>query len=377
MFEELVERQKKLTERLQKLETIFDLPGKRQEIAILEGKISQPGFWNDQAGARAVTAQLSRIKDAAGAWEKITRGAADVGFFLELLKGEGETDSSTAELAADLDRIEAECSGLELRSMLSDPRDRCGVIMLIHAGAGGTEACVWVGMLLRMYRRWAETRGYTAEVLDMAPGEEAGFRSVTVGVKGEYAYGYLKCEQGVHRLVRISPFDAAKRRHTSFASVDVVPEVEDAGEIEIKDEDIRIDTFRAHGAGGQHVNKTDSAVRMTHVPTGIVVQCQNERSQYKNRVTAMRVLTARVAEHCRRIREEEIAKQRGEKQDIAWGSQIRSYVFQPYQMVKDHRTKHESGNVQAVMDGEIQPFIEAFLSAPGKAAGPDDDEEPA
>jgi len=287
--------------------------------------------------------------------------------FFELLRAE-EDESSAAETAKDLERVEREYRELDLRSMLGDPRDRAEAIMMIHAGAGGTESCDWVAMLLRMYRRWAEQRGYAVEVLDMTPGEEAGFRSITLSVKGGYAYGYLKAERGVHRLVRISPFDANKRRHTSFASADVVPEVEGEQEIEIeiKDEDLRIDTFRAHGAGGQHVNKTDSAVRITHAPTGIVVQCQNERSQYKNRVTAMRVLTARVAEHYRRIKEDELAKERGEKEEIAWGSQIRSYVFQPYQMVKDHRTKYETGNVQAVMNGEIQPFIEAYLRYSGK-----------
>jgi len=323
--------------------------------------VSSPDFWNDHAAARVVTGTLSQMKDLVGSWDALRKGAEDVGFFLDLLKGEAESDSSGVELVQDLNGLEEKYRELELRSMLNRECDRSSAIMLIHSGAGGTEAADWVAMLLRMYRRWAEQRGYGTEILDMAPGEEAGFRSVTMAVKGDYAYGYLRAEMGVHRLVRISPFDAAKRRHTSFASVDVVPEVEEEGEVEIKDEEIRIDTFRAHGAGGQHVNKTDSAVRITHLPTNIVVQCQNERSQYKNRVTAMRVLASRLAEHYRRLKEEETAKQRGEKQDIAWGSQIRSYVFQPYQMVKDHRTKHEIGNVPAVMDGEIQPFIEAFL----------------
>ena len=341
-------------------ETIFDVPGKRKEISELEGKIGQSDFWNDQAGARTVTESLSRVKETVEAWERIRKEAEDCGVFLELLRAEKE-EGADAEVAKDIERIEGEYRELELKSMLGDPHDRAGAIMMIHAGAGGTESCDWVAILLRMYRRWAEQLGYAVEILDMTPGEEAGFRSVTLSVKGDYAYGYLKAERGVHRLVRISPFDAAKRRHTSFASADVVPEVEGEQEIEIGEDDLRIDTFRAHGAGGQHVNKTDSAVRITHLPTGIVVQCQNERSQYKNRVTAMRVLTARVAEHFRRIKEEELAKERGEKQDIAWGSQIRSYVFQPYQMVKDHRTKHETGNIQAVMDGEIQLFIESYL----------------
>ena len=329
--------------------------------------MGRPDFWDNQAGARGVTETLSRLRETVESWEKLKRDADDLGLFFELARTEGD-EASAPDLAGDLDKMEAEYRGLELRSLLGGPRDRAGAIMMIHAGAGGTEACDWVAMLLRMYRRWAEERGYEAEVLDMAPGEEAGFRSVTLSVKGPHAYGYLKAERGVHRLVRISPFDSAKRRHTSFASADVVPEVEGEQEMEIKDEDLRIDTFRAHGAGGQHVNKTDSAVRMTHIPTGIVVQCQNERSQYKNRVTAMRVLSARVAEHYRRLREEELAKERGEKQEIAWGSQIRSYILQPYQMVKDHRTKHETGRVQAVMDGEIQPFIEAFLRSGGKPA---------
>ncbi len=346
-------------------ETIFDVPAKRKEIAHLEGKIGRSDFWSDQAGARTVTESLSRIKETVESWERLRKKVEDLGVFLDLL-GEEEDESSAAELEKDLERIEVEYRELELKSLLVDPHDRAGAIMMIHAGAGGTESCDWVAMLLRMYRRWAEQRGYTVEVLDMTPGEEAGFRSVTLSVKGACAYGYLKAERGVHRLVRISPFDAARRRHTSFASADVVAEIEGEQEIEIKDEELRIDTFRAHGAGGQHVNKTDSAVRITHFPTGIVVQCQNERSQYKNRVTAMRVLSARVAEHYRRIKEEELAKERGEKQEIAWGSQIRSYVFQPYQMVKDHRTKHETGNIQAVMDGEIQPFIEAYLRNSGE-----------
>jgi peptide chain release factor 2 len=346
-------------------ETIFDISGKRKEISKLEGKMGRSGFWDDQAGARTVTETLSRVKEIVDAWERVRKEAEDCGVFLELLRAE-EEEGAAAEIEKDLDRIEGEYRDLELKSMLGDPHDRAGAIMMIHAGAGGTESCDWVAMLLRMYRRWAEQRGYAVEVLDMTPGEEAGFRSITLSVKGEYAYGYLKAERGVHRLVRISPFDANKRRHTSFASADVVPEMEGEREVEIEEDELRLDTFRAHGAGGQHVNKTDSAVRITHLPTGIVVQCQNERSQHKNRVTAMRVLTARVAEHFRRIKEEELARERGEKREIGWGSQIRSYVFQPYQMVKDHRTKHETGNVQAVMDGDIQPFIESYLRSSGE-----------
>jgi peptide chain release factor 2 len=308
-----------------------------------------------------VTGKLSALKEFVDRFEEIKREAEEFATLIEMAEEEGEAPSTVAELGDDLEKIESDYRELDLRSILSGEYDRANAIMLIHSGAGGTEACDWVAMLLRMYMRWAETRGYTTQVLDANPGDEAGFRSITVYVKGDYAFGYLKAERGVHRLVRLSPFDAAKRRHTSFASMDVVPEVEDDTEVEIKDEDLKIDTFRSSGAGGQHVNVTDSAVRITHLPTGIVVQCQNDRSQHKNRATAMRVLRARLGEHYRRIKEEDMAKKMGEKKDIAWGSQIRSYVFQPYTMVKDHRTKHETGNIQAVMDGEIQPFIEAYL----------------
>ena len=347
-------------------ETIFDIAGRKREISSLEEKVNNPGFWDDQAQARSVAESLSRLKETVCAWETITREAEDVGVFLDMLKGEEGAESSSAEVARDLERAENGYREMELKSILSGEHDRTGAILMIHAGAGGTEACDWVAMLLRMYRRWAEDRGYTVEVLDMTPGEEAGMRSVTVSVKGDYAYGYLKAERGVHRLVRISPFDAAKRRHTSFASADVVPEIADDAEVEVNEDDLRIDTYRSSGRGGQHVNVTDSAVRITHIPTGIVSQCQNERSQHKNRVTAMRILRARVAEHYRRLKEEEMEKARGEKKEIAWGSQIRSYVFQPYTMVKDHRTKHETGNVEAVMDGKIQPFIEAYLHGGGE-----------
>jgi peptide chain release factor 2 len=308
-----------------------------------------------------VTGKLSALKEFVDRFEEIRSEAEEFATLIEMAEEEGEAPSTVAELSDDLEKIESDYRELDLRSILSGEYDRANAIMLIHSGAGGTEACDWVAMLLRMYMRWAETRGYTTQVLDANPGDEAGFRSITVYVKGDYAFGYLKAERGVHRLVRLSPFDAAKRRHTSFASMDVVPEVEDDTEVEIKDEDLKIDTFRSSGAGGQHVNVTDSAVRITHLPTGIVVQCQNDRSQHKNRATAMRVLRARLGEHYRRIKEEDMAKKMGEKKDIAWGSQIRSYVFQPYTMVKDHRTKHETGNIQAVMDGGIQPFIEAYL----------------
>ncbi len=323
--------------------------------------MGEPGFWNDQAEARKVASRISELREVVDQWTRLGGEAEDFTTLLEMVREEGESPSAVAELEDDLGKIEGEYRELDLRSILSGEYDRCNAIMMIHAGAGGTEACDWVAMLLRMYKRWAERMGYDTQLLDMTPGDEAGFRSITVAVKGGFAYGYLKAETGVHRLVRISPFDAAKRRHTSFASMDVVPEVEDDTEVEIKEDDLKIDTFRSSGAGGQHVNVTDSAVRITHMPTGIVAQSQSDRSQHKNRATAMRILRARLGEHFRRLKQEELAKERQEKKEIAWGSQMRSYVFQPYTMVKDHRTKYETGNVQAVMDGEIQPFIESYL----------------
>ena len=279
---------------------------------------------------------------------------------LELLEEE-EDEEAARELKEEVEAISQDLDKLELKLMLGGKRDRNNAILSIHPGAGGTESQDWASMLLRMYQRWAERKGYKVEVLDLLPGDEAGIKSATLLVSGDYAYGYLKAESGVHRLVRISPFDANKRRHTSFASVSVIPEIEDEVDVEIKDEDLRIDTFRAGGPGGQHVNRTDSAVRIVHLPTGITVQCQSERSQHRNRELAMKVLKARLYEYYRQKQEEELAKLRGERKDIAFGNQIRSYVFHPYKLVKDLRTGVETGNVDAVMDGEIDIFIEAYL----------------
>ncbi len=268
---------------------------------------------------------------------------------------------SQEEIKRDLEKLSRELEDLEFRHLLGGEHDSGNAILSINAGAGGTESCDWTSMLLRMFIRWAEEKKFSVQALDILDGEEAGIKNVTILVKGDFAYGYLKSEQGVHRLVRISPFDANKRRHTSFASVDVIPEIEDNIEIKIEDKDLRIDTYRSSGAGGQHVNVTDSAVRITHIPTGIVVSCQNERSQHQNKAVAMKVLRSRLYELEMKKKEEELAKLSGQKQEIAWGSQIRSYVLHPYLMVKDHRTGFETGNAQAVLDGRLDGFMEAYL----------------
>ncbi len=279
---------------------------------------------------------------------------------LELLRGE-EDEGSLQEMASSLRGLESRIAALELATVLAGEYDRGNAILSINPGAGGTESQDWAQMLLRMYMRWAEAKGYRTEVIDLLPAEEAGIKSATVTVTGAYAYGRLKAETGVHRLVRISPFDASHRRHTSFASVFVYPEIDDTIEVQIDEKDLRIDTFRSSGAGGQHVNVTDSAVRMTHLPTGIIVSCQNERSQHKNRAMAMKVLRARLYDHYRREQEKQMAKLEGEKKDIAWGSQIRSYVLAPYRLAKDHRTGLETANVEKVLDGDLDPFIDEFL----------------
>ena len=293
-------------------------------------------------------------------WKELNSKIEDLAVLLEL--GMAEEDEATiTEVKEELEEAARQADELELNTLMNDPHDSANAYLSIHAGAGGTEAQDWAQMLLRMYTRWAENRGFETDVIDFLPGDEAGIKNVTMLVKGENAFGSLRAERGVHRLVRISPFDASGRRHTSFASVDVIPEVQDNHEIEINPNELRIDTYRASGAGGQHVNKTDSAVRITHIPTGIVVQCQGERSQHANRERAMQLLRARLLEKQRAEQEAKMAELRGEQSEIAWGSQIRSYVFCPYTMVKDHRTEHETGNVQGVMDGDIDPFIHAYL----------------
>ena len=321
--------------------------------------MSAPGFWDNQEKAQEVGRRRSRIEKRIGSGESLDTKSEELDVLLELQK-EGETVENDIEsLVA---QLESEITQVELRMKLSGEHDDRDAILAIHPGAGGTESQDWADMLLRMYLRYCERKGWSTEMVDYQAGDEAGIKSATLMVRGDYAYGYLKAERGVHRLVRISPFDAAKRRHTSFASVYIYPDIEEDIEIEINDKDLRVDTYRSSGAGGQHVNVTDSAVRITHLPSGIVVTCQNERSQHKNRDVAMKLLKARLYQMEVDKRKEEQTKIEGEKKEIGFGSQIRSYVLQPYQLVKDLRTGHEVGDVQRILDGDLDEFIEAFLA---------------
>ncbi len=339
---------------------IFDVETKNAKISQLEKEMSSPDFWNDQERARKISENLSSLREDIETSEKITQSQEELEAFLDILQEEKDL-----ELEAEAERKLAQTKNfldkLETQLILSDPYDKKNAILEIHPGAGGTESHDWAEMLLRMYVRWAENQNFQVELMDKQPGDVAGISSATLEIKGKYAYGYLKSEIGVHRLVRISPFDANKRRHTSFASVFVYPEADDTIEIEINENDLRIDTFRASGAGGQHVNKVSSAVRITHIPTGIVAQCQSERSQLNNKDNAMKVLKSRLYQMYKEEQDKKRQKIENEKKSIEWGNQIRSYVFQPYSMVKDHRTDEQTGNVQAVMDGNIDQFIDAFL----------------
>ena len=362
MLEDLKPILNDLGEKLDQMRISLEIPAKEEKIAELEYKMSEPSFWDDAAAAQKLNQELAALKGGVDSYRDLMAKYEDAETLYEM--GIEESDPSMeGDIRAELNLIAEWLETLQLEVLLSGEYDANDAILTLHAGAGGTEAQDWTQMLLRMYGRWAERHGFTVDTADLQPGEEAGVKSATLFIKGHNAYGFLKSEKGVHRLVRISPFDSQARRHTSFSACDVMPEIDDAVEVPINMDDVRVDYFRASGAGGQHINKTSSAVRMTHEPTGIVVQCQNERSQLQNKEQCLKMLRAKLFELEQEKKEEEIAKLEGVQQKIEWGSQIRSYVFQPYTMVKDVRTNAETGNVQAVMDGDIDPFIRAYLNA--------------
>ena len=331
------------------------------QLSALEEQMAGVAFWNNRKQAEQTSRQARMLKDSIVSWEVLKTQSQDLLELHEMANEENDADT-LVEIEADSDRLFVAVEGLEFRTMLDGDDDAKNAILVIHSGAGGTEAADWAEMLMRMYTRWTERNDMQSSIMDMQPGEDAGVKGVTIEVKGDFAYGYLKAEAGVHRLVRISPFDSSSRRHTSFASVFVYPEVDDDIEVNLKDEELKVEVYRAGGAGGQHVNKTSSAVRITHLPTNIVVQCQNERSQLKNKATALKVLAARVYQHFKDEEYKKLQEVESSKKSIDFGSQIRSYVFHPYNLVKDHRTNYETGNVQAVMDGDIDAFIKSFLT---------------
>ncbi|MCM3720065.1 peptide chain release factor 2 [Fictibacillus phosphorivorans] len=349
-----------IEKRINDFRGLFDLDAKKARIAELDEQMSAPTFWDDQNAAQVVINEANGLKEQVNEFEDLVSSYEDLEVAHELVKEEADADMQK-ELVKDTKELIAKLNDFELQLLLNEPYDKNNAILELHPGAGGTESQDWASMLLRMYTRYAERQGYKVETLDYLPGDEAGVKSVTLSIKGHNAYGYLKAEKGVHRLVRISPFDSSGRRHTSFVSCEVMPEITDDTEIEIRTEDLKIDTYRASGAGGQHVNTTDSAVRITHVPTNTIVSCQTERSQIKNRERAMKMLMAKLVQRRLEEQQAQLAEIRGEQKEIGWGSQIRSYVFHPYSLVKDHRTNTEVGNVQSVMDGEITPFIDAYL----------------
>ncbi|HZY41581.1 MAG TPA: peptide chain release factor 2 [Anaerolineae bacterium] len=334
----------------------LDIAGKSKQIADLEERASQPEFWNDPAASQSTMKALNDLRALVDHWQALAQRGLDTAELIEL----GD-ESMAADLAAEVDAIEHELDQRELLLMLSGAHDRGNALLALHAGAGGVDAADWNSMLLRMFLRWAEQRGFKAEVVDQVDGDEGGIKNATVMITGEYAYGYLRSERGVHRLVRLSPFDSAHRRHTSFALVEVWPDLGEGDEVDLKPQDIKIDTYKSAGAGGQNVQKNETAIRITHVLTGIVVTCQNERSQTQNRETALKILRAKLFELEEEKRQKELQNLKGEHVKAEWGSQIRSYVLHPYQMVKDHRTDHEVGNAQAVLDGRLDDFMDAYL----------------
>ena len=338
----------------------FDIAGVKEKIGQLESKTTKPNFWDEPEESQKILQEIKNLKNKVEEYENVVQQYEEIQTLIEMVLEEQDIEM-ISDVREGVESFMNQYEKFRIGTLLSGEYDHKNAILTLHAGAGGTEACDWAGMLLRMYMRWAEQKGYKVETLDYLPGEEAGVKSVTIQISGENAFGYLKSEKGVHRLVRISPFDASGRRHTSFASCDVLPEIDDDVDIEIQPDEIRIDTYRSSGAGGQHVNTTDSAVRITHVPTNIVVQCQNERSQHKNKDRAMKMLKAKLFELKQQEQIEKIEGIRGEVKEIGWGNQIRSYVFHPYSLVKDHRTEQETGNVNAVMDGNLDGFINAYL----------------
>jgi len=351
---------------------VFDVEGLRAQLEELEIEMARPDLWDDRDAAQNVGRKKNAVEQELALHDRVDTGLDDAEVLLELA-AEAEDDETVAEVVEKCDDIERVLGDAELQQLLGEEYDASNALLSINSGAGGTDACDWAEMLLRMYLRWAERHEYKTEILDIQAGEEAGIRGVTLRVEGDYAYGYLNSEQGVHRLVRISPFDSNARRHTAFASVTAVPEIDDSIEIEIDESELRVDTYRSSGAGGQHVNKTDSAVRITHLPTNIVAQCQNERSQHKNRATAMKILRAKLFERERLEQREKLEEITGEKREIRFGSQIRSYTLHPQQRVKDHRTDLETGNVEGVLDGDIDAFIRSTLLAQAvKIRGRDD-----
>lgn len=366
-YDELNHQLQEQLSALQTLEDALGLPRLREEVEMLEHKSAEPGFWDNMQNAQKITQRMAGLKAKDESYQKLCARCEDASALIEL-GDEAEDLSLVAEIQAELDSIRKEIEAMRLSTLLTGEYDGHNAILTFHPGSGGTEAQDWAEMLFRMYSRWAERRGFRVTTLDYLDGDEAGLKSATILVEGENAYGYLKGEMGVHRLVRVSPFDAAGRRQTSFASLEVMPEIEEDNSVEVSPDDIKMEVYRASGAGGQKVNKTSSAVRLIHIPTGIVVSCQVERSQYQNRDVAMKMLISKLVEIKERENLEKISDIKGEQKEITWGSQIRSYVFMPYTMVKDHRTGFETGNVNAVMDGDLDGFINAYLSAKSQNA---------